>query len=89
MWLKLTEAKEGKRSILLNTDAIAYMAESDKGGGDTYIKIKESEAQNTFYFVRESIGEIYKLLANIPIMASLPPEYDEVKFPPFSVSGLK
>ncbi len=76
MWIKLTEAKESKRSVLLNTDNIAYMSVSDKGGTDTYIKIKESEAQNTFYFVKESIEEIYKMLCSPPKTVTFPIDYD-------------
>ena len=70
MWLKLTEIKfkTGEtKTILLNADSISHMMKADKNN-DSYIKMKVSEAGETFFFVKESLDQIYAMLNPVPSM---------------------
>jgi hypothetical protein len=79
MWLKLTEIKISgyTKTILLNADCISHMMPAERNNADTYIKMRERDAVDTFYFVKETIDQICGMLVGVPIMASLPPLTDD------------
>ena len=64
MWLKLTETKitGHTKIILLNSDCICHMMPAERNNADTYIKMRDRDSDNTFYFVKESIDQIYNIL---------------------------
>lgn len=72
MWLKLTEIKMSGHTkvILLNSDCISHMMQAERNNADTYIRMKQSDSPETFYFVKETLDQIYGMLAGVPIMAT-------------------
>ena len=91
MWLKLTETKitGHTKIILLNSDCISQMMPAERNNADTYIKMRDRDSDNTFYFVKESIDQIYGMVAGIPIMANIPPTKIEFEqgYIPFGISN--
>jgi hypothetical protein len=85
MWLKLTEIKMSghTKTILLNSDAISHMMQAERNNADTYIRMKQSDCPETFYFVKETIDTIYGMLNPVSIVYQ-PSPYNEIAFPNFS-----
>lgn len=66
-FIKLTEANEGRRTLLLNPDHIAFIQTSTKPMGHVYIKmiIKTDGTEKTngqYFFVEEKIEDIERML---------------------------
>lgn len=62
-FLKLTEANEVRRTLLINVDNIAYMQTSNKANGHVYIKLMVKSADmnkndGQYFFVEEPIEDI-------------------------------
>jgi hypothetical protein len=91
MWLKLTEIKitGHTKIILLNSDCICHMMPAERNNADTYIKMRDRDSDNTFYFVKESIDTIALMLAGVPIMSNIPPTKIEFEqgYNPFSLAN--
>lgn len=67
-FIKVTEVyKDGKISpIIIQTDNILSIKLSDKGK-DTHVCMKDTK----YYFVKESVEEIWNMLVSVPILSGM------------------
>lgn len=72
-FLKLTEANEARRTLIINVNNIAYMQTSSKVDGHVYIKLMVKSADTNkndgqYFFVEESIDNILLQLETEPVI---------------------
>lgn len=71
MFILLHEIKGDKIcEVLINTACIEHIKLSENGGKDTYIRIIKQGEKASFFFVRETVKEIWGILNPEPVKLS-------------------
>lgn len=68
-FIRLTEANEAGRTLLVNVKQIAYVQTSNRPNGDMYIKlmIKSADTNKSdgqYFFVKEKLDDIERMLVD-------------------------
>ena len=63
MFILLHEIKGDKIcEVLINAACIEHIKLSENGGKDTYVRIIKQGEKASFFFVRETVAEIFKMI---------------------------
>lgn len=63
MFILLHEIKgHSITEVLINVNCIEHIKLSENGGKDTYVRIIRQGEKASFFFVRESVKEIYEMI---------------------------